>query len=601
MKRLATFLTLLAFALRIAAADDTGTDPLAGATEDTGQIQNQIEQAAKEGQKQVVIAPGVYRLTAKGPGKEHLSFENMKDLEIVATGVTLIFNNPFKNSIRFSQCHNVTLRGATLLRDPMPFSQGKITAFNDNSVDVQIDAGYPMGVENARLFPSVSLNLYDSNRHWLASTSKNKKPFMKLGPDTFRFFPGGGKIKADEGWAVGAPVAWRGRGGPDIGIDGCGGMKIIGVTIENGAGFCVREADGEGNDYYNYTITRGPKPPGATADQILASNADGFHSYAMRHGPTLENCHFEAMDDDGIAIHGKYGLVEEAQGNDIIIRHGEKSEFARVGDTIRFDDERGAFACEGKVTAIATDDNYTPTQDAPADLREFQGDENAGYYKVTLDQALPVKFGWLADNANANGDGFTIRGCSVRYNRARGFLIKASDGLIENCSVEGSSQGGIVVSPEMEHWNESDFARNVIIRHNTLTNEAIGKKPTSAQSGALTIEGYEHGHFVPLPGGHRNITVEDNTFNNNDGTQIVLTSAQDVTIQNNHFVSPMQHENPRGSGIGINPGALIWLTECSGVKISGNTVSNPGPYFKKDIDATPTASGTGFQDGVTQQ
>jgi hypothetical protein len=150
----------------------------------------------------------------------------------------------------------------------------------------------------------------------------------------------------------------------------------------------------------------------------------------------------------------------------------------------------------------------------------------------------------------------------------------------------------------MRYWNEADYARNVVIRHNTLINCDYYHQPGSAQTGALTVAAFENRQFVPLPGGHQNITIEDNTFQNDDGTNILITSAQNVTIKDNHFVAPMQNETIRGTANHIDPGALITLKECSGVAITGNTLTNPGPYFKKEIDADPTASGTGFQNGV---
>jgi hypothetical protein len=180
-------------------------------------------------------------------------------------------------------------------------------------------------------------------------------------------------------------------------------------------------------------------------------------------------------------------------------------------------------------------------------------------------------------------------------------LIKASDGLIEDCTVEGSCLGGIVLTPEMSFWDESDYSRNVVIRHNTLIREDYNQRRGWYQAGALTVAACERGAYVPLPGGHRNILIENNTFQNNDGANIVVSSAQGVTITGNHFVQPMQQENPRGSGVGVDPTALIWLTECSGVKISGNTMSDPGPFLKRIVAPTATASGSGFQDGVTNQ
>ncbi len=123
----------------------------------------------------------------------------------------------------------------------------------------------------------------------------------------------------------------------------------------------------------------------------------------------------------------------------------------------------------------------------------------------------------------------------------------------------------------------------------------------TSQAGALSITAFEHGQFVPLPGGQRNIVVENNLFEDNDGTNVLITSAENVTLNDNRFLQPMQNATTRGEKRGVDPTALIWMTECSGVQIAGNVLAHPGPYFKTTIVATPTVTGTGFADGVMVQ
>ena len=579
----------------------TRAEPAPAATDDHGAIQQQIDAAAKQGLARVVLAPGLYRLAAPPAARAHLHFSDLKNLEIDATGVTLVFTTRDKGAIVFDRCRNVTLRGATLLRDPIPFSQGHLVAVSPDrkALDIRVSAGYPADIEDKRFFPDISLNLYDpATRRWQDEDSPDKaQPIEVLSADTFRFHVA--RPVRPAGWTVGAAVTWRGTVRADISLNGCAGMRIAGVTIRGGAGFCVLESGGAGGNYFNYTVTYGPRPPGATEDPLLASNADGFHSNAVRHGPTLENCHFEGMNDDGIPIHGQYALVRKPSAGSGIVIQSKNPPFCEGGDLLRFYDERGAFAGEAHVVSVAPLPAYTPPAPPPKDLRLFQDIAHPVYERVTLDRAPGARPGWLAANANANGDGFVIRGCTVRNNRARGMLIKASDGLIENCTVEGNSMGGIIVAPEMTFWNESDYARNVVVRHNILRQTNYWTQPGTTQAGALTIAAGEHRRFVPLPGGHRNVTVEDNTFEDDDGPNLVVTSAEGVAIRNNRFVRPMENENGRGSAAHVDPHALIWLTECSGITLAGNTVSDPGPFLKSNVVATPTATGTGLNDGVT--
>ncbi len=178
-------------------------------------------------------------------------------------------------------------------------------------------------------------------------------------------------------------------------------------------------------------------------------------------------------------------------------------------------------------------------------------------------------------------------------------LIKASDGLIEDCTVGNSSLGGIIIAPEPEFWNESDFTQNLVVRNNLIRNCNYWTQEGSTQAGAITVDAYTDKHFVPLPGGHRNIVIEGNTFENDESPNLVISSVNGVTVRNNVFVHPMEQANNRGKAVGINPSALIWLTESSGVQLAGNLLENPRSFLHAKIDSTPSVTGTGLQDGVT--
>ncbi len=51
-------------------------------------------------------------------------------------------------------------------------------------------------------------------------------------------------------------------------------------------------------------------------------------------------------------------------------------------------------------------------------------------------------------NTNATGSSFPVRGCAIGHNRARGLMLKASDGLIKNCTLERITISGILVCRE---------------------------------------------------------------------------------------------------------------------------------------------------------
>lgn len=579
------------------AQDDT--IPLSAVTIKTGDatsVQNGIMAAYHAGQKSVQIPPGEYRFA---PGA-FLHLKELTNFEIKAEGVTFIFDR-LGIGIGFDQCKNTSLSGLTVRRDPLPFSQGRIVAISDNrkAIDVRISKGYPMDVDDKTYYPKFFLNAYDaSTRLWRADLFPSARDVERIGDDTFRFHAAQA-VNASDGWMPGAAVAWRGAVSMDIGVHRCEKMKITDVTIQSGNGFCIYEQYGGGENSYSYTVTYGPTPDGAIEPPLLSSNADAFHSLGVRKGPHLEKCRFEGMNDDGIPIHGQYAMVQEANATEIVIRL-HRPPFSQPGDTLRFIDERGVAMEEARVI-YSEPVLYTAKKPAPTDLRLFQDAPNAQYERVLLDKPVSAKFAWLAANLNASGDGFSIRDCFIRNHRGRGILLKASNGLIENCTIEHSSMGGIVVAPEISYWNEADYARNVAIRNNTIRECNSWSEPGASQAGALTIGAYEHKAFVPLPGGHQNIVVDNNTFERNDGPNIVISSAEGVAIRDNRFIDPMKKSNDRGKAVGIKPGSLIWITESRAVTLSGNQIEDPGPYLRAPVVTTKTATGTGFNDGVTVQ
>ena len=48
----------------------------------------------------------------------------------------------------------------------------------------------------------------------------------------------------------------------------------------------------------------------------------------------------------------------------------------------------------------------------------------------------------------------------------------------------------------------------------------------------------------------------------------------------------------KGYWCGVDPGALYWVTQSSGITIQNNTIMNQGPYLRTVLSATATANVT---------
>lgn len=578
--------------------------------QDPASFQKGIEEAYKSGLKKVVIPAGIYRLPKQERGS-YVTFNNMSDFEIDARGVTLLRSDPNIGCLVFNNCHNVTLRGAVLLNETPPFTQGKLVGIDPKGdwYDVEIDKGYPANFDDPRTGVSQPRGtIFDPKTRQFKAGTKDCffSRVERQGPNKFRlFFKDDQRLDPKTHPAVaGDWIAFRGRGGVDVEISGCGGMYLNGVTILSGGGFCVRESGGEGGNRYTYKVTYGPAPSGADKTPLMACNADSFHSSGMRKGPILENCLFEGMQDDGIPIRGSFALVVEGEDKQITISGGN---FLQIGDPICFYDPNGSYVGEAKVVSITPRTGFTPK----SPITNVRFTRSRSFSQVTIDKSLPIGFQYLVSDPAANGSGYIIRNNTIRNHRARGMLLKADNGLIEGNIIDGSTIGGIVISPEI-WWNEAGFSRNIIVRNNIIRHTGYSTVGSSDhQSGALTVSGgggepdqvvpvYQEPKVAGLKPGHRNITIENNTFEDNDGVNMLLAFAEDVTVKNNKFIRSQENLSLRGKPSGVDPTALIWIFNCNNVNFTNNKVTQLGPFCKTLIKVNDNSNNVnGIKTGIT--
>jgi hypothetical protein len=581
--RLSQVLLILGIAFGTGIALNAQTQPAGG-------LQEFITESYRAGQRRIVVPRGTYRISPPRQGS-HLQFYGLTDLVIDAHGVYLVFTDQTRGGIEFHDCRNLRLEGATISYEVPPFTQGVVIGIGPggNWYDIQIDTGYPSDLDNPVHFPAASVAyLFDRQTRLLkpATYDLSGKRTDRLGPGRFRVYwnrPSGPQIHPV---SPGDLIAFRGTGWHNIAAIHCDHLSLNDVTITQAGAFAVWESEGEGGNHYSFKVKRGPPPEGATAVPLLSSTADAFHSTNVRHGPTLENCEFESMADDGIAIHGTFSFVFEAHGPVLLLNH---SHF-RPGDKLRLFDPAGSPVGDAVVKSVRPRESYA---NAKKSSRTTLSDPTQGpYTEVTLDRPLTAGFDDLASNPAASGSGYVIRNNTIRNHRARGMLLKADNGLVEGNTIEGSSMGGIVVTPEV-WWNEASYSQNVRIVNNTIRGVAYAPQ----QLGGVVVAALED---RPIPGcGHRDIVLDGNRFENVNGVNLLITSACGVGVRNNRFIAAgRERVQAGGASWGENAQALIFVTDSKKVQFEGNTVGAMGPFLKKLVDVSPTAQVEGVSTGV---
>ncbi len=569
-----------------------GKPPMTISTQHPELLQQRIMDAYKAGQKKIVIPAGVYRISESKQGS-NLEFRDLKNFEIDATGATFLMEDNSKTGVYFGNCQNVTFRGATVRNATIPFTQGAVAALADDrkSFELQIDDGYPVTLDDAKKFDArTTYYIFDRVTRRLKN---NTYDYGSAGVERMgerRFL-----VKFDNPFGkeieVGDLTSMRGRGGTGVHVDSCTKMNIEDVSAEFSGGFGWFETGGGSNHYNRISAKPGPLPIGATASPLMSENADGFHSAGAKVGPTIQNSMFTRMPDDGIAIHGEYQMVQQVEGNTLVCMRLWGGAPYAIGDHLTWVRKNGVPGGEAVVTAIKT---LTDGLMAPIETEFPHFRDNKFFFELTLDKALAAQEGDVVSNLDQTGDGYVLRNNTILDHRARGLLLKARDGLVENNLVDGSSIAGLVMGPEL-WWGEGNYARNVTIRGNTFAHcGTTTTGPWNAQAGVLTLLGTGD---APDARGHRNITIENNTFANNDGVNVVLDGVEGAVFRDNKFLNAQQVENRRGADH-YNIGALVDVGRAKNLTFAGNVIQRLGAANTAIAVAGKNASDiTGLQSG----
>ncbi len=516
-------------------------------------LQGAIDTALRAGRTSLVLPKGEIRLSATGAFA--LDVKGINGFEISGPGTTLILTRPNLGLAAFRYSRRITLKGFTVRHEPVTQTQGWVRSVNnDKSIyEVEMMPGYE--ADPAHLPDNPVAYIFDPQTlNWRkGSIDLDFKRVVSLGNRRLKLEVG---RPMNHDVRVGDYMAFRGRGQTDVLLDNCADSRIEDVTFQSASGFVVHESGGDGGNYFRYNVLRGPKPTGATIAPLLSANADAFHSSGVRKGPIVENSRFEYMPDDGVPIHGNYVGVSEASGKRLVITAQWAEEWFRKGDRIRVYTKDGVeLRTKGELPKVV---EFKPLAGYKGPSLAYDSLKDKPHnYEVWLDKEVPgAQLNDLASNAERQGDGFVVRGNSILNNRARGMLLTASNGLVENNRIDGSTIGGIVLAPEL-YWMQSDFSSNVVIRNNTVRNigyATVG--PWTNQVGGIVVTADKAKANL-----HQNIRIQDNLLETIYGPAIVVRFTSQAIIQNNQFRNLQSVINGAGSNHGIPAKGEIFRDE----------------------------------------
>ena len=494
-------------------------------------LQGFINQQLQAGKSRIVVPPGRYRVAPRN--HEHLALRNLTDVQIIANGVEMICTETTR-ALTVSHCTNVTVRGLVIDYDPLPYTQGRITAISEDKqvYDIELFDGYP-AAETVRNF---KYEIFRPDTRTLRCEDRAVRKLEVVDSRHLRLTSPGRHDHDPEQVGdlivIGSEYAPHGSAAHAVECDNDVGVRLENMDLFASNCFGFIEDNCDGTVYSRCRIDRrapGDDPVKRASPRLRSLDADAFHSSDAIKGPSYLRCGARFMGDDCINIHGSYHIIMESQGGGLrVLAKGNMN--IRPGDPVElvlYNGERlpDAQAVSVEPAGRIREDEraFLARQSMDAGLKSGRGLSRA--FTVTLDREVNIPRGGVICAANRIGSGFVVQDCDFGFNRSRGILIKASHGEISGNRMEGCWMSAILVSPEC-WWLEAGSSSDLTITGNRIMN---------CRGIPIRIESIGGDGDIAPAGAHRNMTITDNTVTGCAMPGILVTSTAGLRIERNQF------------------------------------------------------------------
>ncbi len=532
-------------------------------------LQGYIDRAVQSGDRRIVVPPGTYRVLPSH--RQHLVLSELHDTEIIADGVEMICTQTTR-AVTLSGCRNVSIRGLKIDHDPLPFSQGRITAVSADrtSHDIELLDGYP----GSKAVVAFKYEIFRPDTRTLRCADYDYM-VQKLDARHIRVRKSHASASDPEQVGdlivIGAEDAPAGSIPHAVFAEHCSGLRLEDIDLYASNCFGFLEEDCDGSVYVRCRIDR----RAAATDiahraepRIRSLNADAFHSKGAARGPAYIGCTARFMGDDAVNIHGNYHMITEARRNVLrVLANGKVPQAGEGVELLSYEGRRLPDACvqrvepAGKITA--DERAFLSRQKMDQGLRT-RWTPNA--FMLTLDRDVDLPRGSLLSSTRRMGNGFVVKGCDFGFNRSRGILIKASDGAVVGNTLTANWMAAVLVAPEY-WWLESGSSCHVTIRGNTIRDCRETAIRVVARGGP--------GELAPA-GAHRDISILGNTLSAGPWPAIEITSTRGGLVAGN-AITPAPVRALTWSASSPNPASdppePVRSTHCEGVSVRDNSVA----------------------------
>lgn len=491
-------------------------------------VQAMIDEAVAKGEREITIPRGAYRLQPQSGKGAHILLDHLSDFTVHAYDVVFLYQDFRVCGMRISHCYNVTVEGLSSDYEPNPHAQMKITYIDPNGeyVDGHIDEGFMTEWNDM-----YGYKFYYPNYFYDGVTFREIKKKRPFGVDPKNIEPLGDrnvrihyKMAADLSKRLrpGDYLAWSPRYimNGNLSMVCNSGCHIKDYTVWSGL-VGVSEHGSLGKNYYDhFCVVPGPRLYKSSEDRINSTTADAAHMSDNYVGATIENGVYHSMGDDGVNFYAYFTRIAEVISDTEFVL-AERSSFGpNPYENLRFYDGttldlvgNGAIKCSEKIEG-----EYTPAIDLTKDMGAVRF-RASSYYRVTMQRPVKLNAGDFVNNTSRCNSNFVLRNNCYFNLRSRGALIKASNGIIENCHFE-DCKAAIQIRPEID-WTESGYSQNVVVRNNRIV-QCGESAPALAVEGKGALD-------------QRDILIENNIFIDVPYSNMLLNSCRGVTVRGNRF------------------------------------------------------------------
>ncbi|WOO40051.1 DUF7594 domain-containing protein [Rubellicoccus peritrichatus] len=323
------------------------------------------------------------------------------------------------------------------------------------------------------------------------------------------------------------------------------------------------------------------------AGRWLAGNADGVHCFGGAIGPWIENCEFEAIGDDGIALYNK-GLFAMEVLSTTSIRIWPNNMHLANGDRFRI-----FHALRGEMATTV----YTLTSEP----LKYPTSGLAEYYDLTFSPPLvgTLETSYTTDETKHLNDqlfsisernaSFMIRDNRFAAIRRYGCAVKSAKGALVGNRFEGVSSSAVAMINEANYWANGPYCYDVLVANNILSD--CGYDKTARYMAGIHLESWKPdptnmwGHLISEYLPHGLVMIRDNVIDSWEHEAVLLGNAYTSQVTGN-IIGPVR--SPALLPGVTNQGIVLWNTH--GAIVSGNNLLDSGLSTAMALEIPPSAN-----------